>query len=916
MFYLVKARHLFWPLVLIASVITLLWANSPQIVAQSSTDFRPTYGETATYTENGKRIIYQRMAWTEDRIRNIRSLPGNITYEHSFIMNRNSGSEHGPETWAQWAPGLDGIPNRIDASSNFPEWYIDTAAIPGGDGDTAEYTFGTANAKLLQPNVIYWSRMVLEVGDDPDCTLDDSVVCEKAQVTADLGHHRVSCYGPITPPWCIDDDLHIRLKTQQYKDTYWNINVPGSYVWDNSAPGPNPDPDPDPVTPIPPTNDTTPPTMSGYNISMNGGVARLNVSGANDSGSGVSKVRYSAKWNGSWAGIGASSQSPYNIEWNMCDFGVPNGDVEFGVEIWDHAGNKWVWSEHYGNPHATKQHDCSSAPVITPQACQSLVKVALSSPQNGATYSTDFDWSAILYDWNGVANATDYEFQAGRDASFSDLEYNGYYHDETQTVPLNADIGTYYWRVRARNYANGCAVVGPWSDVWTAHVVKTTYTCYVDQLSNPNMNVGLSYRNDCVIFNNSLYAEPDEIYNIGNNDRSAIWLKKGYSITIFDQRDGKGLSKCFNKTTPDLALYTYDGSTVSTDKSLESFYVSTRECYLPPEAPKNFRTTHSNPNSVLFWWDYNRQLHGGYRLYRWSDQYRWQLIADLSPDTEHFYDEDLWCDDPVQYYMLSAYNAYGESAWAGSVAAQTRSCADSAPYAPSYVYKTNTTEDSYTIEWGAGIDLGYKVYERRLRVDSDWRLIATISPNTASSYTVNNLACGTQRDYAITAFNEYAESQMSEVLQAQTTGCTESSPNKVPIPVIEQVGTSVTTITVRWSSTGASAYFLAYFGNFTNGFVTQEFPNTNQSFYTYTLQAPCGTNVVYSIYTVVGDRRSAVSQYFNATTSGCNTNPVVTPTPTSVVIPTVTPVPTLVVTPTSQPPIQFTSKLYLPLITK
>ena len=122
-------------------------------------------------------------------------------------------------------------------------------------------------------------------------------------------------------------------------------------------------------------SDTTPPTATGFNVTISSGTASLSVSGANDNQSGIKEVRYSAKWNGQWFGLGSSNQaSNYQFTWNMCNSGVPNGDIEFGVEIWDNSGNVWIWSQHYQNPHDTKNYNCPSSggPTPVPQSCTNI----------------------------------------------------------------------------------------------------------------------------------------------------------------------------------------------------------------------------------------------------------------------------------------------------------------------------------------------------------------------------------------------------------------------------------------------------------------------------------------------------------------------------------------------------------------
>lgn len=113
--------------------------------------------------------------------------------------------------------------------------------------------------------------------------------------------------------------------------------------------------------------DTTAPSATGFSASIVQNLVSLSVSGVadNSGGSGVLQVKYSAKWPGhDWSDIGSSSSYPYSLTWDTCAHGVPSAadtDIELGMEVWDRASNKWVWSQHFTNPHVKKNHVCTDA---------------------------------------------------------------------------------------------------------------------------------------------------------------------------------------------------------------------------------------------------------------------------------------------------------------------------------------------------------------------------------------------------------------------------------------------------------------------------------------------------------------------------------------------------------------------------
>jgi len=159
--------------------------------------------------------------------------------------------------------------------------------------------------------------------------------------------------GTSSTSYSLNQDL------QQEKTYYWRVRsqrgeVSSQYseTWQFTTAS---------TPPPPPSNDTTPPWANGFAANSSNGDVFLNPSGVQDNsgGSGVREVRYSAKFNNQWIGIGTASTSPYSFTWNMCGSGVPDGDVELGMEVWDNAGNVWIWSQHYPNPHINKSYNCA-----------------------------------------------------------------------------------------------------------------------------------------------------------------------------------------------------------------------------------------------------------------------------------------------------------------------------------------------------------------------------------------------------------------------------------------------------------------------------------------------------------------------------------------------------------------------------
>jgi len=238
--------------------------------------------------------------------------------------------------------------------------------------------------------------------------------------------------------------------------------------------------------PPPPPNDTTPP--SGYftapanGSTINSSSVNITVSASDNSGgSGVREVRFSAKWGGTWRGIGVDSSSPYSINWDMCAADVANGDVELGMEVWDNANNKYVYSEHYSNPHVTKSYNCPADP---------------SPPSNGQ--------GVILY---------------------SDPNYSGYWSGPDGFTQDYANLGSFW-----HDNVESISIIGSYSYVLYEN---ENYTgAHIYQSGSPNLNnQGWGNRADSIRVRNGDYnASAFTLYSLGDFNGEA-WSS---DRTIYD----------------------------------------------------------------------------------------------------------------------------------------------------------------------------------------------------------------------------------------------------------------------------------------------------------------------------------------------------------------------------------------------
>ena len=71
------------------------------------------------------------------------------------------------------------------------------------------------------------------------------------------------------------------------------------------------------------------------------------------------------------------------------------------------------------------------------------------------------------FSWSAVSNASRYQVQIDNNADFTSPERSFFYAGTSYTLSVPLAPGTYYWRVRGQNTANGCSAYGPWSAMWT-----------------------------------------------------------------------------------------------------------------------------------------------------------------------------------------------------------------------------------------------------------------------------------------------------------------------------------------------------------------------------------------------------------------------------------------------------------------
>ena len=138
---------------------------------------------------------------------------------------------------------------------------------------------------------------------------------------------------------------------------------------------------------------------------------------AQDDQSGVAEVHFTAKWNNKWRLVYNATSTPYEYQWDLCAAGVPDGDIELGLDIYDYAGNEFNLHTKHTNLHITKYAPAPEEPSppeeLPPpeepqpppgQSSQNLAPQASRSPDgNGSGNAFDGNLSTFWVDGLGHA---------------------------------------------------------------------------------------------------------------------------------------------------------------------------------------------------------------------------------------------------------------------------------------------------------------------------------------------------------------------------------------------------------------------------------------------------------------------------------------------------------------------------------
>ncbi|MCX6028459.1 MAG: PA14 domain-containing protein [Chloroflexi bacterium] len=473
---------------------------------------------------------------------------------------------------------------------------------------------------------------------------------------------------------------------------------------------------------VPGGSDTTPPTASwasptnGQTITAR--TVRLQANASDDS-SGVNRVSFSAKWSGSWHAVQTVSSSPYAYDWDLCSAGVPDGDIELGLEAWDNAGNHYVYSEHYSNYHITKSYNCNPSPPPAPHD---------PNPANGATLS--------------YRTSLDVSVQGDGDRFRIHVWGNNYdrWRDWDPSRSLHLDGLTsqvYYWQAEAQNSAGD----GPWSDQWSFTILSQADTTPPTAgWASPTNGQTITARTVRLQANAS-----DDSSGVNRVSFSAKWSGGWHGVqTVYSAPYTYDWDWCV-AGVPDgdieLGLEAWDnaGNHYVYSEHYTNYHITkSYNCNpSPPPAPHDPNPTNGATLSYRTSLDMSVQGDGDrFRIHVWGSNYdRWR---DWDPSRSLHLDG---LTSQVYYWQAEAQNSAGDGPWSDQWSFTILPQADTTPPTASWVspsngqtitartvrLQANASDDSsgvnrvsFSAKWSGGWHGVQTVYSAPYTYDWDW----------------------------------------------------------------------------------------------------------------------------------------------------------------------------------------------------
>lgn len=466
-----------------------------------------------------------------------------------------------------------------------------------------------------------------------------------------------------------------------------------------------------------------------------------------DTGFGIALVSFNAMWDGVWRQIGAVAEGPYVWDWDVCGEGAPDGYIELGLEVWDRAGNHFVYSRDAGtNYQIYKQFACNdSAQALTgpfdlaadPGA---TVSYLVSFLNNGQSYwSTDTGYymrdedSGETFSLEGTKLRPGYNFQQLFE----------------RTAPTNQGTYVHHYRM----YRNG---VGFGDTIVVTIQVGLLPTCsatavFQDDFSDSGS--GWPITDD----SNTSTAYVAGEYQLQN--KSSYWWMGSTAPGSYSQYEVAVDARRASNAKGDVGLI------FGLDDNWSSFYVlAVGNGNYSLDAYEGGSRINVIPWSPSFYINYDN-------AWNHLEVRRRQTYIELFANGHSLatvQDTRSISGNRVGLFARS----YGETILETRFDNfQVRPCGADPVAAPEGFAVTGTTRNSVTMAWASVSNAtGYRIF-RWNKQTADFDLITTLGAGATSYTDANSTECGYTYWYQVGAFNGTGESPLSNIVGGTTQPC-------------------------------------------------------------------------------------------------------------------------------------------------
>jgi len=300
---------------------------------------------------------------------------------------------------------------------------------------------------------------------------------------------------------------------------------------------------------------------------------------------------------------------------------------------------------------------------------------------------------------------------------------------------------------------------------------------------------------------------------------------------------------------------------------------------MPPDAPSDLVSSTITASTILLEWVDNATNEDGFKLQRSLNGITYTNRATPAPDAGSYNDTGLTENTPY-WYRIYAYNAGGNSGYAGPISATTLL---PLPSAPTTLTANAVSSSRIDLQWTdtAYNEAGFKL-ERSPNGSTGWNVVLTPTANT-TSISNTGLASSTTYYYRICAYNATGNSGYTSNASATTAEVSPNAPTNLTI-----TSTLYNFVTMTWTDTATNELGFKLerkvgVGSYSQVATPTAKAGTGVVSYTDTTVS-ASTNYYYQIkaYNVAGD--SAYSNAVSTTTPA----PPIPISPTNLITTTVT----------------------------